>query len=489
MDASATAEIAAVQALVERPLGPAVAQWLRTGVPAHAFGLPLLALPIGAALDNIWGATTLLQTMRPDLARAFLVIRLLDGRALCIQPMGAGRGDTPLVEIDLHTGDPPSDLRLDFEAYLARARADVERSERAIARIERILAREGYSYDHARGGKLPRAHQTRIVRSCVHDSVVGLAALRQDDRRNDTVIDLFECTDHPLYEPGHGVRSLVSLILADAYKASVSMALRFEPVEGLRGKPVPDSLVELARALEIPLGNPASGVVSSDEGLALFVALSGLSPEAVARVEEAAGAELISLAAVSYLIVSRCWTAQEVEWILAAAPRPAAILFGDDGVEDWLGWSEAAAYGQAAILGTMFRSSLNGGGEEGVEASACRVQGGLLDLELRRDAVLAWDSGRPMSRGHRLAVLPLPRAPLGFETALVRADAERVHNAAPPGSEPILLYGAEAAGVDLEPIEAELRDLGVTVIVSPYRIADLAEIYNVRLARARRVRR
>jgi hypothetical protein len=489
VDREVASGLEAIGSLVTRRLGPAVVRWLSTGEPAHVFGLPLLGLPIGVDPDNCWGATLLLQVLRPDLAKAFLTIRIVEGRALCVQPMGSTSTHTPMIEVDLESDAGIHDLRLTFEEYVAQGSADLRRSTLVLDKVDQILSKQGYVYEHTNNAKLPRAHQTRLVRSCVHDVVVGLAALRQDDQNDDTLIGLFECTDHPLYQPGHGVRSLAALVLADAYKTGVSMALRFDGVDSIRGRTTPQSLITLARELGVGLADIPGGRISHVEGVALFAALSGLSPIALSRIEAAARSERVSVESVSYLVISRCWTAEEAEWVLGAAPRPAAILFGDDGPEDWLRQAESAPYGQAAILGSMFRASLNDDGEEGVETSECTIADGVFHLQLRRNARASWDSDRPLPPGYRVALMPRPRPPLGFETSLILADAARLAESAPAAHERILMHAGEAVDVDLAPIAERLAELGVSVVVSPYRIDDLQQIYETRVSRARRVRR
>lgn len=483
------ADIAAAQSLVARPLGPAIRRWLETGKPAHLFGLPLLGLPVSPAPDNCWGATLLLQSLRPALPKAFLAIRLLGGRALCIQPLGEKSNATPMVEIELNGEALPRDTGITFETYLQQGEADLRRAGLVLDHVERIIREEKYEYDHASGGKLPRAHQRRIVRACVHDFVVGLAALRQDDQRNDTVIGLFEATDHPLYEPGHGVRSLAALMLADAYKSGVSMALRFEAVAGLRGKTVPEALVALADELGVALTGADAGRVSHDEGLALFAGLSGLSPEALARAAGLPPPDRASVAALSYLAISRCWQVEEIEWILQAAPRPAAVLFGDDLPEDWLLQSDAAAYGRAAVLLSMLRASLTGDGEEGIEAAAVSLAQGVFTLEVRRDAVASWLGDRVLRAGEVIAVLPRPRHPLGFEPSLVSVDARHLASLSADADQRWLVYSEEHAAVDLTMVADDLDAAGVEVIVSPYWLPDLQEIYDARINRSRRARR
>ena len=53
----------------------------------------------------------------------------------------------------------------------------------------------------------------------------------------------------------------------------------------------------------------------------------------------------------------------------------------------------------------------------------------------------------------------------------------------------MLLYSEEAAEVDLTGIASALDELAVSVVSAPYRLAELDQILEVRLAKARRVRR
>lgn len=480
-------EIATVAALVGGEVPPFVQAWLMRGRPAHLFGLPLLGLPLGPAPDNIWGATLLLQATRPDLPAEFLAIRLLDGRALCVPSQGGN--DASMVEIELRGDAPPRALDQSFAHYLKSGASDVRRTEEIFDHVETILTRRGYTYDHARGGKLPRAHQPRIVRSCVHDMVVGIAELRQDEASNLTAIGLFECTDHPLYQPGHGVRSLTSLVLADAYKSGGSMALRFERVGGLRGKVLPTEVTALAGALGVELSAADRGRISHDEGVEFFAAISGLSAQAIRRVKDVGKQQRLSIEALSFLILSNCWTAAETEWILHNAPRPAAVLFGEDGPENWLLKTEASAFGRAAILATMLRSSLTGSGVEGADTASCTISSGVFVLEPTRSCVMPWLDDRPLSPGQSIAVRPCPRFPLAFEASLVEADAHALAAASPAAAFRWLVYSAEANEAELSAARIDLEALGVELVLSPYRLSDLQEIYEGRLNRARRVRR
>jgi hypothetical protein len=246
--------------------------------------------------------------------------------------------------------------------------------------------------------------------------------------------------------------------------------------------------VRLCQELGIELHNAGGGLVSHGEGVALFAALSGLSAGALDYARVLPSSARLSIEALSYLVTTRAWTPEEAEWILTTAPRPSAVLFGEDHVDDWLLLAESAAFGRAALLASLFRSSLNENGEEGVEASLVSVEDACWSIELASEADSVWADIR-FSRGARIRLAAWPRRPLAFEPSLVLQDARRL--AANAGDEDvrILLYSEETAGVDLTDIAPALAQLAVRVVFAPYGLAELDQLLEARLAKARRVRR
>lgn len=479
-------EIAAVAALLSRAPNQFTLNWLRSGGPPHAFGLPFLGL-FGEEMD-CWTATLSLQACRPELERDLLVVRSYNSHVLCARsPVGA-QGEAMLVQVDLESDDAPVKTGWSFESYLRSGQRDLQRTERILDRVDWLLAKQRSKYDHVEGGKLPRANEWRVVRSCVHDRVVGLAGIRQDDQRDATIVDLFEASDHPLYAPGHGLRSLTTLILADAYKTGASLNLVFRNVSGLRDAVVPPALVRLAAEQGIELHNPGSGMVTHDEGVALFAALSGLSNAGLAKARALPPSARLSIEALSYLITIRAWSPEEAEWILFTVPRPAALLFGEDNVDDWLLFAESQAFGRAALLASLYRSSLNDNGVEGVETSRVTAREGAWSIELASEADSIWAESR-FQAGECVQLAVWPRRPLAFETSLILQDARRLAATAGETDRRLLLYSEESAEVDLTGIASALDELAVSVVFAPYRLAELDQILEVRLAKARRVRR
>jgi hypothetical protein len=478
--------LVALQALFNIQLPTSVRRWLVEGAPIVAGGLPLLGLPIGPDLDNAWGATQYLQALRPDLDPNFLVIRLVDDRVLCIDLGGSLDGKSPLVEIDCNTKGRPKDLNKSFEAFLQDAAFNDSLSHRIFDRVDELLQKYGYSYDHMSGGKLPRAHQWRIVRSCVHDRLVGLAALRQNDQSDTTEIDLFEVADHPLYEPGHGVRSLLALVFADAYKAGSSMRLNFRAVPGIRTATIPEEIVAFAQTSGVTLTRSRSGSIDHLEGSALFAAAVGLSAKTISSVQSK---RMLALDSISYLAASRIWSLEEMDWLLDQCARPDVVLFGLNDAKDWLAYAEALTWGRAATLTSAFRAALNEDGEEGVEATSVEAVGSCFRFRVVRPTIGPWSTVGLLKPGDTIALLPRPRLPLAFESSLIIADAKKLVGQLPDATFRLIAQSQEAPGIHTQAVQKQLDEMGVRLAVSPYSIADLDILVEAKFARASRIRR
>jgi hypothetical protein len=478
----------ALQALFEAPIPVSVREWLINGTPEVIGGLPLLGLPIGPDLGNAWGATQYLRTCRPELPTRFLVIRLLGERALCVDIAGENE-DSPLTQVDCGSFSAPKMLNLSFEAYLQDAATNDEMAHRIFDRVDELLTllnQRGYTYDHVKGGKLPRAHQWRIVRSCVHDRLVGIAALRQNDRTEATEIDLFEVADHPLYAAGHGVRSLLMLVFADAYKAGSSMRLIFNNVPGIRRASIPREIIEFAKRAGVSIARQRNDQIDHETGSAIFAAAAGLSPRTISIVQSSTN---LSLDSISYLAATRIWTLEEIAWLLDECPNAETVLFGLHDAQDWLAYTGAIGWARAAVLATAFRSALNEEGEEGIDAASIRVGGGHFEFRLARETVAPWTDGTKLKPGDWIAVLPRPRIPLSREPSLLLDDAKGFANKAGRATHRFILQSTESAAADVENAKPSLDELGVTRIFSPHTLPDLDNLVEAKFLRAKRVRR
>jgi hypothetical protein len=489
-------EVALLEAVLSLTLPKSYRDFLISDEEGAIYGLPVLGLPATPDLESAWGATEFLRTQRPDLDPAFLVIRIMDTRALCLDLRGTNLQDAPLVEIALDRRSVPRPLNVSFQRYLVQGQRDERQINGGLRRIEWHLKNGRKSYDHAEKGTPPpfRAHDWRVIRSCVHDQVVGLTALKHNEEFNGQEIDVFLSADHPDYESGHGVRALVMLILSDAYRNGASLELRFTRHDGRQNRRVPDripsALLSLGAELGVSFKQGESGLVSHEEAVSLFAAIVGLTNRVRLRVEELQDSARLSTQGLCYLLSTRLWTLEEASWIFLNFPRAEALVFGLDLPEDRLNYLESQSYGRAAIAGTLLcqKLQLTRDGFEG--DSLVEVDGLIWRVEISEPTLLDWVAGGPpetVNRGERLSILPRPRPIFPGERERILSDAEQLCSASGDSAKKFLLYSFELGDLgDLNNLANELmRTRGVSILTLPMKTRELNLEVDRRIARAR----
>ncbi|MCW3129368.1 MAG: SMI1/KNR4 family protein [Methanophagales archaeon] len=493
-----------VEALLGVSLPASYAKFLLERGSDLVNGLPILGLPICPDTSSVWGATELVRACRPDLKadpKYFVAIRLLDTRALCLDLREKPQDDAPLVEVNLDKQDLPVRVHDSFEKYLQEGDRTQRRIEKALQQLEK-RRKESYGqagYDHKEGGKFPRAHHWRTFRSCVHDQVVGLTAVRYKRELNGLLIDVFIATDHPNYEEGHGVRALTMLILSDAYRSGGSMELTF--TRNVNNGKVPDELVDLAAQYGISLEQAAEGKVSHEEATNLFAALIGLPSEVQELVRNLQEAGTLTLEGLSYVIASGIWTIEEATWILINAPRPEGVLLGTDFPENRLLYLESLSYGRAALAITRLQQRILVGLREEVspeqqENIHCLVEpkGNFCILRSNQEFHLPWlidDSKLDVQPTQSLIVLPRPRLLMSGDKAELENDIKLLQEKGTGRGIKVLLASAELKDLDgIQKIsEAALQNGGIHLLFPSFTCSELDEEVDKRMARARMVRK
>ncbi len=465
-------------------------------------GLPVLGFPLSLELSSVWGATELVRAARPDLPQSLVAIRLLDTRALCLDLRQQPQDDAPLIEVNLGKQDIlPVCVHGSFERYLEEGDRTQRRIERTLQQLEkrRVQSYEQAGYEHAGKGKLPRPHHWRTLRSCVHDQVIGLTAVRYKPELNGLLIDVFIATDHPSYEEGHGIRALTMLILSDAYRSGGSMRLTFTP--NVNGGRVPDEFVDLATQYGISLEQAAEGEVTHEEATNLFALLIGLPSEVQELVRNRQEAGTLTLEGLSYIIASGIWTIEEATWILTNAPRPEGILLGTDLPEGRLLYLESLSYGRAALAITRLqqrilvwlREEVSPEQQEGIY---CLVEpkDNFCILRSNRDFHLPWlidDSTVVVKPSQSLIVLPRPRSLISDDKAQLEADIKLLQDKGTERDVEALLASAElkdSNGIQ-KTLEATLQGRGIYLLFLPLTCGELDEEVDKRMAQARVVRK
>jgi hypothetical protein len=161
-------------------------------------------------------------------------------------------------------------------------------------------------------------------------------------------VDVFLTASIPEYEPDSGVRALALLLLSDAYKCGGSMAIRF--TKDVEGDNVPRDLVSLASGEGIQLQYIEDGLVTPEEAVQLYAALTGFSSEIQSELNTLERSGRLSTAMVCYAIQNGKWDRSEVEAILRTAPDPGGLLSGGYRPELRQLYLQGLYYGRAAAL-------------------------------------------------------------------------------------------------------------------------------------------
>jgi len=461
------------------------------------FGLPILGVQDTYLLDSVLGATAALRLNRPDLSQ-YAVIRVLDDRALCLDINNGNSADAPLVEVNLNdTSMVPERVHASFKSYIDDHDRTTRRVQGAIRRIKSHMKRGAWErYEHsgtARLGSKPR--HWRVLRSCVHDQVVGLTAIRHNENFNGLEVDVFICTDHPDYEPGHGVKALMMLLFSDGYRNGGTMAIRFTRDDHQTKSRVPDKIpVEisnLCNQLGIKIEKPLEGIITHEVSLILFASIVGLTREAIKKINHyyQLGRD-ITLQGVCYLVASRLWTAEEATWLLSNCHRPEAVLFGSDMPEEWFNYQEAISYGRAVIASTKLYKKLSLLHGENDGSCAINVDGEFWQLTPSQDVVLDWlpnGNSVHIKAKSTITILPRPRHPLINEKDKIVEEAN--HLAKKPGSK-YLLYANDMLKLGyLEKLQTILNKHDMGILLLPYSCRELDDALEQKMSRARVLRK
>jgi hypothetical protein len=342
--------------------------------------IPIAGLPLSLDLDSVWGATEFLRFVRSDLQTRLLVLTLEESRAFCLDLEQVDHDDAPVVEVELDNTNAPRcicDSLIRFlnhphEAINTNAGQDDDLwFTHGLKRLDQHMNNLAYNYDHAQGGKLPRAHLWRPLRFCVQDVLLGLTVIRHDRKYNRLEVDVFLTAGIPEYEADSGCKALALIILSDAYKCGGSMEIKFtKEVEGGR---VPHDLEKLAQKLGVKLEHVQEGGLTPQEAKKLYLALSGFKPALRDKVLELEAAGRISSASLCYAMHHGVWTASELEMIILGSAFPDSLLTGLFPPELWHLYRHDLLLGRNALMGGYLDRQLtkkehwNSQGQEVVE--------------------------------------------------------------------------------------------------------------------------
>jgi len=423
------------------------------------YGLPIYGLPASQNIDSVWGATEALRLARPDIPSNYVVVRFLDSRALCIDLTNNGK-DT-LVEINLIGNEQPKKIHDSFALYLEKGKGNEDEINRALRKIENLFRYENIKeYDHKsdpknKSKRLPfKAKDWRVMRSSVHDQIVGLTAFKHNEEFNGLEVDVFISTDHPDYEAGHGIRALMILLLSDAYKNGATMEIRFTRHDPKKGERVPDRIPNQLNALlrenKIRLSRYEQGIITHNEAVNLYASILGITNELKERIKKYEAEGKLSLQGVCYILSSRLWTIEEASWILHNCPRPEGVLFGRDLPEDRMKYLESLSYGRAALAVTRFRNKLENNISENEGDSFVEIDGPLWKIVPKQPSEIDWSISSETIEiipEEKITVLSRPRRFMPSENQLITEDVNTLISNTKDVSRKFLLYSSDFSKV------------------------------------------
>lgn len=451
-----------------------------------AFGLPILGLPASYELSSVLGTTSLLRLARPELQN-FLAIRSFDDRMLCLDLRSGNLADAPLVEISLNNSDAPINLDKSFAAYLKDSDKSKREIENGLEKLSNLILRNkksGRAYKHTDNIVPFKARHWRVHRCCVHDLVVGLTAFRYNESFNGIEVDTFLSTEHPDYEKGHGTKALISLILADAYKNGTSMEVRF------REKNIPQNLLSVLKSFDIKLQNQSEGIISHSESISIFSSLLGLQNDTKEKIQELEKAKEATLQGVCFLINSRVWTTEEVNWIIINSPRVNAIIFGRDNPENRFNYSESLSLGRCALSLTKFKEKVQISSEDGTNELEIKITIHLFVVSSLKSCSVDWLKDNliyTIQSGEKFSVLSRPRSKWIDITEQIQSDVKAIET---QKGQKIILYSNDILDFpDFNSIfQSANKYSDLSYLIVPFSSEELDEEIILKIKKARRYR-
>lgn len=322
-------------------------------------GLPLYSFKESSDGNDLVSANNLFSFVRPDLAKNYLVIRYFEDSALLISKKLIKNHDGDLFKINLEDTTQPEKLNISFAEYIRQSKEWTEKRKTTIENIERVMGDKKFKlYDRASKTVPFKAKDWKVVRSAVHDFIVALVAFRYNERFNAIDVIAFLVTDHPNYEPGHGIRAALNIVFSAAYKIGSSFELRFvDDINGEKIQNIPDSIIEFAKKCNVNL-NKKDSIIKHEDGLKIYSHVSGISLHLEGALKPTKIKDGISLQGLCFLSNLRLWETHEIKFVLTNSINPKGLLFGKDVPEDWGKFEAAIQYGRNIIAASKFKNSL-----------------------------------------------------------------------------------------------------------------------------------
>ena len=327
-------------------------------------GLPLFGLNKSESEYDLISANSLFSFIHPSLSKDYLAIRFYEGSALLLKKKPVNKKDGKLFEIKLEDGNGKVvNLGILFSDYIRKTSQWDENRDETLEIIKGlIIENKQKNKDYDRASKQSKvkfkARDWKIVRSAVHDLIVALVAYKYNEQLNSMEVAAFLATDHPNYEPGHGIKAALNMLFSAAFKSGSSLEIRFVNIsDGRKKAQIPLAVVEFAKECNIQL-DEAKSIIRHEVGLKLYSCVSGVSSDLEKTLENTKSRNGISLQGLCFLSNLRIWETHEIKFVMENVSKPEGLLFGKDLPENWGSFEVSLQYGRNVIAATKFRAGL-----------------------------------------------------------------------------------------------------------------------------------
>lgn len=464
-----------------------------------AFGLPVLGLPAKYELTTALGATSILRLARPEY-NSLIVIRVIEDRFLCLDLTKGNQYDAPLIEININSNEQPEKVHESFIRYLKESEQSKKQVEYALRRIRNLYSNKivkQYIHDK-KNSKIPfKARDWRIHRCSVHDLIVGLAAFKYNESFSGIEVDVFITTDHPDYEEGHGTKALMTLILSDAYRNGTSMEIRFTKYDSRERKriasSIPRDLIKTINSFGIKLLKQTDGIITHEESINIFSLLLGIQDDARAKIKELELVNEATLQGICFLVNSRIWTIEQINWLIINAERVKAIIFGRDNPENRINYSESLSLGRSVSALTKLKEKMEISSDEEVNEVEVKINGEFFQLTSFKSCSIDWlpdNEYYNIEEGETITVLSRPREKwINFKEQIIE-DIATIRTMV---GRKLILYSNEVSQYKhLTTIQAEIRNTAdltqLEILIIPLDSEELNEEVITKMKKARTYR-
>ncbi|MFW5871576.1 MAG: hypothetical protein ACOCUT_00570 [bacterium] len=208
----------------------------------------------------------------------------------------------------------------------------------------------------------------------------------------------------------------MTLILSDAYRNGTSMEVRFtrfDIKERARvADNIPRNLLLTLNSFGIKLQKPSQGIITHDESINIFSSLLGIQKDAKTKIKELELTNEATLQGVCFLINSRVWTIEQVNWLIINSNRVKAIIFGRENPENRINYSESLCLGRSVCALTKLKEKIEISSNEEVNEVEIKIKGVFFQLTSFNSCSIDWlpkNEQYDIEEGETITVLSRPR--------------------------------------------------------------------------------